>query len=213
MIRAVVLGVIVAASLAQLVQGAQAAPPQNPAYEQKILNNPTTGDDFAVRNAIHQMAQGRSDALFTSLSSLLGGTAPRINFVPAGSPFAPNHMATNLTDRPGAPVGTINIDPYATAQITNDAAPDHSGWVNQMPHEDAHTRQSPATLANLMTREGGAQAFADLVTQSAANAAKIPYTPGNFDGSYAPLVTQAQALGRPWVLAGQFGKSGSPTFP
>jgi len=175
-------------------------------YTFRVLDNPTTGDAFGFRNAIQQYAQGRSDRLFDSLASLLHGAAPRLNFVPTGSPFTPNHMSANLTERTGAPRGTINMDPLTVAGLVDDASSIHSVTVNQMPHEMAHTRQSPATLASLLLSEGGAQAFADLMAGQAARQAAIPYTDGNYDGSYADYVRQVLAKqGRDWVLAGQFG--------
>jgi hypothetical protein len=190
---------------------ANAYTPDTPSY--RILNNPTTGDEFGFRNALHDYAQGRSDRIFGSLATLLGGSAPQINFVPTGSQFAANHMSANISDSVGAPLGTINADPLAVDAFIEDDSPIHSGVVNQFPHEMAHTRQTPQVLADVPTREGGAQAFADYVTQAAAKRANVPYLPNSFDGGYDAYEKQAQARGLAWLLAGQFGKPGSPTFP
>lgn len=212
---------LMASSLASLMQGGKAraaVPPQNPGYEQQILNNPMSGDDFAVRNAIHAKAQARADAMFSAVAGLLGGTSPRFNFVATGNPLTWNHMSANGTsDHFWAPRGTINMDPYATAALTNDASGDHSLAVNQVPHEQSHTRQVPSVLASISDREGGAQAFADVVAQHAAQQAGIPYSPGapgEFDGSYAGYVKAAQAKGLAWILGSQFtGQPGPTTWP
>jgi hypothetical protein len=77
------------------------------------------------------------------------------------------------------------------------------------PARDMHLRQTPAVLADRTQREGGAQAFADIVAAAAAHDAHVPYTgvPGAFDGSYAPLVQAVMSqYGRDWVLGGQMGK-------
>lgn len=202
-----------AATLAQL---AQAAPDPNASYTYRILNAPSSGDERGIRNlALQPKAQQLSDKLFTSLSSLLGGSAPGLNFVPTGSQFAPNSFAANLSDRTGAPQGTINVDPLAVEGLINNTSAYHSPAVNAMPHEMMHLRQQPSVLASLMQSEGGAQAFADLVTPEAAHRANIPFQNGNFDGSYAPYVQSVQQApyGRDWILGGQMGKTAPPTFP
>jgi len=206
--RFLILALMIAAAASPMALAAgrrmQAGDP-NQSYTYRVLNNPTTGDAFGFRGAIQQNVQGMNDRMFDAVSSVLGGTAPALNFVPTGSDFAPNHMAANIKDRLGAPQGTINIDPYATAQIVSANAQDHSGWVNQIPHEQAHTRQTPMILASLANSEGGAQAFADLVAQTAAQRSNIPYSPGNYDGDYTDFVKAAQARGRDWLLGAQFG--------
>lgn len=181
-------------------------------YAEKILGNPTTGDEFGFRGAIQSYAQKRSDGLFSPLASVLGGASPGLNFVQTDNELTSNHMSANLADNHGAAKGTINIDPYATTQFVIDTAPEHSGWTNQMPHEMAHTRQTNAVLRSTPDAEGGAQAFADLVTAAAAQKARIPYTPGYYDGSYSDFVKAAQARGNDWLLNGQFGRTGS-TWP
>lgn len=211
-----------AASLAQLVQASPrtaqrvtAAPSQSPSY--RMLNRPRDGEEVRLSALFHQSAQGLSDKLFGSLATLLGGTAPTLNFVPTGSPLAPDNLSTNLTDRPGAPKGTINADPLAVESLVNNASPYHDSGVNGYPHEFAHTRQLPQTLADLMRREGGAQAFADLVTPTAAQRAGIPYNPvvGNVDGAYAPFVQAVQQppYGRDWIMGAQFGRTAPPAWP
>lgn len=187
----------------------------NSSYTFRSLNNPTSGDAFGFRAAIQQNAQGLSNKLFGSLASLLGGTAPALNFVPAGSPLlVTGDSSANLIDTPGGPKGTINVSPIAVEALTNFKSPYHDPGVTAYPHEMAHLRQTTPTLADLMRREGGAQAFSDIVTPAAAKRAGIPYAPGDYDPpQYASLVKGAQALGRDWLLAGQFGKSGSPNWP
>jgi len=180
----------------------------------RYLANPTSGDEFGFRNAFHGYAQQRSDGLFSALASVLGGSSPQLNFVQPGSDFTPNHMSANLRDRPGAPVGQINLDPLATSSLIVDNAGDHNLVVNGMPHEMMHVKQQPSVLASLADREGGAQAFADLVTAAAAQKAAIPYQPGNYDGAYTDFVKAAQARGRDWLLAGQMGRSTpAPAWP
>lgn len=219
--RAAVLGVAMAATIATHLAGAQPTaakrlgPDPNLSYTYRILNNPTTGDAFGFRSAIHGYAQKRSDGLFRALEPLLGGASPQLNFLPTGSPLVPTTMSANVVGKPGAPQGTINVDPLAVETLINDHSPYHDSGVNGYPHEMSHLRQSRDTLAQFLTREGGAQAFANLVTPTAAQRAGIPYRPGNFDGDYAPFVQAVQAApyGRDWILAGQFGRSGSPAWP
>lgn len=199
-----------AASLAALLAGhaAQASPATDAgSYHLKILSAPTTGDEFGFRGAMQQYAQGRSDRMFGALSSMLGGTAPQLNFVPTDSALTPNHISTNIADAPGAPLGTINADPLVTQGLIDNLSPVHGLAVNALPHEMAHTRQTQQTLAQLLTREGGAQAFADLEAAPAAKAAGIPYQPGNYDGAYADYVKQIMASKpQSWITAGQFGR-------
>jgi hypothetical protein len=59
---------------------------------------------------------------------------------------------------PGAPRGTINMDPMAVTGLVDDINGEHSFTVNGVPHEMAHLRQTAAVLASLLQREGGAQA-------------------------------------------------------
>jgi hypothetical protein len=188
-------------------------PNLSPSY--RILNRAKDGEEVRLSHLMQRYAQDRSDKLFATLSPLLGGDAPRLNFQPTGSPFTPNNSSANLTDRIGAPKGTINFDPLAVEALINDGSPFHNSGVNNLPHEFSHTRQTPQTLAQLLTREGGAQAFTDIVTPAAANRAKIPYRVGNYDGDYADYVKAVQQppYGRDWILAGQFGRTGSPAWP
>lgn len=209
------LGVVVIASALALAAGQNAAarPILAPTtYSYKILDAPTSGDERAIRNlGLQPEAQRRSDRLFSALAAVLGGSAPALNFVPTGSPLVgATDLSTNLTDRPGAPIGQINVDPLAVEGFINDSSAVHSGAINQLPHEMMHTRQTPLVLASLADSEGGAQAFADLVTPEAARRAHIPYTPGNFDGVYSDFVRAAQAKGNDWLLGGQMGKPPVP---
>lgn len=205
------LGVVVLASALALAAAGHPQPGSadpTSSYTYKMLNAPTSGDEVAIRNlALLPYAEGRSDKLFNALVSVLGGAAPQLNFVPTGSQFVgATDLSANLNDRAGAPKGTINVDPLALEGIINDASPVHSGAINQLPHEMMHTRQTQQVLASTPDAEGGAQAFADLVTPEAAHRAGIPYANGNFDGSYADYVKAAQAKGPAWILGGQMGK-------
>lgn len=214
MLRAV-LGVIVVSSALALAAAANpagtprhgpAGPGPSPSFT--ILNRPRNGDEVRLKQVIQGYAQTRSDALFQQLAAILGGNAPRLNFVPTGSPLTPGNSSTNLTDKnPYAPKGTINMDPLAVEALTNDRSDYHNSGVNGLPHEMAHTRQLPDVLGSTPLAEGGAQGFADIVTAAAAQRAKIPYLTGNYDGDYADYVTQANATkGRDWLLGGQFGR-------
>lgn len=213
MLRAV-LGVIMVSSALALAAAAKPSavkrfgPDPNAFYSYRILNRPTSSDERAIRNlGLQPEAQRRSDRLFAAIAKVLGGDAPHLNFVPTGSPLAPTNAAANLTDRPGAPKGTINVDPLAVEALINNRSPYHSSGVNTMPHEMMHLRQTPATLSVLADREGGAQAFSDLVSPIAAQRAGIPYTVGNYDGDYGPLVQAVmQQKGRDWIFGGQMGK-------
>lgn len=211
----VLLGVVLLASLlapASATGAQRTSFNPNTSYTFRSLNNPTSGDAFGFRAAIQQNAQGLSNKLYGSLASLLGGTAPALNFVPTGSQLLSEaDTSANIEGQVGAPRGTMNVDPLAVEALTNFKSPYHDSGVNQYPHEYAHLHQTQGTLADLMRREGGAQAFADLVTPTATKRAGIPYdkAAGNLDGDYTDFVKQAQALGRDWVLQQQFGRSGA----
>jgi hypothetical protein len=172
------------------------APTATPTY--RILSNPHGGDDFLFRNAIQDDAQSMSNRLFAALQTVLGGTAPTLNFVQTDSPLTPAHFSAQGTDQ-------INIDPLGVETFTNANNSAHSPAVLDMPHEMAHLRQTQQVLADLVQREGGAQAFADLVTPTAAKRSGIAYTPGNYDANYADYVRQVHPLGPGWLLGGQFG--------
>lgn len=205
-----------ASSLAALMQGPAVAKASAQNYGMRILTAPASGDEARFQTAFHQNAQQLSDRLFTSLASLLGGTAPALNFVAANSPLTPSHFSANVTDAPGGPKGTINLDPAAVDALIQFKAPFHNSAVNNMPHEMAHLHQTPATLADLMQREGGAQAFTDLVTPTAAKRAHIPYdATGNYDGPYADYVQQIQARpdARSFILGSQFGRTAPSAWP
>lgn len=205
--RFLALGLAVLAMAASLpAQASSPAANSYASYSYRILDKPTSSDERAIRTlGLLPEGQRRSDALFAALQKVLGGSAPKLNFVPTGSELVSNHMSANIRDNVGGPLGTINIDPLAYDGLINDLSPQHNGVVNQVPHEMAHTRQTRDVLLSLMQREGGAQAFADYVTTEAAKQANIPYLDYNFDGAYAPFVKQAQARGLDWLLGGQFG--------
>jgi ABC-type amino acid transport substrate-binding protein len=211
--RAFVLGVLMAASLASLMAGPGAKPalalPSPDTYTYRVLSNPTSSDAFGFRAAIHQNAQGLSDRLFGSLASVLGGEAPKLNFVPSDNPLLANDAtaSANIADNAGGPKGTVNVSPLAVEALTNNRSEFHDAGVNLFPHEYAHLRQTPQTLADVMRREGGAQAFTDLVTPVAAQRAHIPYVDDPFDGDYHQYVLDVQQqLGRDWILSGQFNR-------
>lgn len=188
-------------SLAALMAGRATAALNGQDYGLKILSAPTSGDELALRTVIQQTAQTRSNGLFGSLANVLGGTAPRLNFVPNANPVGSEfHGSADVAGN------AINLDPLATLGLASDYSPYHDSAVNGAAHEMAHLRQTPTVLGSVPVREGGAQAFADLVTNLAASEAHIPYTTGDFDGSYAPYVSQAQQKGRDWILSGQFGR-------
>lgn len=196
------------ATIAALAAASQAhaVPNPNASYSYRILNAPTSSDERAIKTlGLQREAQRRSDALFSALSSILGGAAPKLNFVSTGTPGVENDLSANVVAAPGMPASTVNVSPLAVEGLINNASPWHNSSVNQLPHEDAHLRQIPSVLANLALREGSAQAFADLVAPAAAQRARIPYAAGSFDGSYAPFVKQAQDLGAGWLTGGQFG--------
>jgi hypothetical protein len=189
--------------------GPPAAPIQdqlaNRSYVYRILNDPRTGDAFGFRAAIQALAQKRASALFAGTG--LTGAAPRLNDVPTGSPLlAGSWLSANLAGSAGAPQGSINVNPAAIWGLTTDSSPYHDPATNYVPHEMAHLQQTPAVLADQSVREGGAQAFADLVTPKAARSAGIPYRPGSYDSNYTGFAQQARQLGMQWLLKGQFGR-------
>lgn len=180
-------------------------------YTYRSLANPTSGDQFGFRAAIQQNAQTMSDRLFAALASVLGGQAPTLNFVPQGSPLTPGDLSANYIAFPGGPVGTVNVDPLAVEGMTNFNSPYHNATVYAFPHEMAHLRQTAQVLADLATREGGAQAFSDLVTPVAAQRAHIPLSLSQtYDGAYAQYVKDAQARGNDWITGTQFGHAAVP---
>lgn len=166
----------------------------------RILSGRTNDikEDFYKRKA-QTRAVHMKDAMFGALAKVLGGQAPDLNFVSGINSAEEAHLSAT----PGA--NRINIDPYATQGFVDASARTHSGAVNAVPHEMAHLRQTAAILASVAQREGGAQAFADIVTPIAAAAAKTSYNGGNYDGGYADFVKQAQARGRDWLFGTQFG--------
>lgn len=175
---------------------------------------PSSGDDMYVRNAMHQQARNTSDRLFGALASLLGGTAPTLNFVTGDSPHVRGNGAFSATPADN----TVNVPPRALGALANAASPIHDWAVQGLPHEFTHLRQTPAVYASDMQAEGGAQAFADLVTEQAAKQANVPFTPappGFFDADYADYVRQVMdTLGPAWVLYQQFGRPVGPiTYP
>jgi hypothetical protein len=146
------------------------------------------------------LAQDDSDRIFAALVKVLGGDAPKLQFV-GSIPAAGGLTETHLEADPAA--NRINIDPYAMHGLVYNDAPTHSGAFNQMPHEMAHLRQ---TVTAVPDREGGAQAFADLVSPEVAALTHSRYdSTRNFDGAYADYVKAAQAKGRDWLLGTQFG--------
>lgn len=222
MIR-VLLGVMMATSLAQLARPSVArsltTPPPPNTYTYRMLSNPTTGDEFMFRGAIQQTAQNDSNKLYNPLVSLLGGSAPQLNFVQPGSAFLKNgdssgDTSSNIDAQPGAPQGTINIDPAAVEALTNNASTYHNSGVGSLPHEFAHLHQTPQTLAQILTSEGGAQAFEDAVTPHAAQVAGIPYSRDYVSpwDSYLSTI-QAAPYGRNWIMGSQFGKTAPPNWP
>lgn len=198
----------VAALAAVAAAHAHGAVNPNDTYAYRILNAPTTSDERAIRTlGIQPEAQRISDALFAALSSVLGGQAPRLNFTPTGDPLTPSDFsATPATN-------TVNVDPLGIWSLTDPNSPYHSASVLAVPHEQSHLRQTAQVFADLATREGGAQAFADLVTPVAAQRAGLTFDPARVnDGTYADYTKQAQARGNDWLLNGQFGQSGH-TWP
>lgn len=149
------------------------------------------------------VAQDVSDKLFAALRAVLGGNAPRLNFVPVTDPDGGALASANPAQN------QINLSASAMTALVDPHSQYHNAAVNLMPHEMMHLRQTAAVLADLAQREGGAQAFADLVASDAARAAHIPYVavPGVFDGNYAPYVQMVnQKYGRDWIMGGQMGK-------
>jgi len=201
------------ASAAGASHALAAAPNPNASYSYRILNAPTSSDERAIRTlGLQPRAQTLSDKLFEALKVILGGEAPRLNFVPNGSLLTANGgMSTNNVDAPGAPKGEINVTPRAVEGLINPDSALHSFYVQGYTHEDAHTRQILQVLSDYAQAEGGAQAFADLVTPEAAFKAGISYKPTPaYDGSYAPYVQQAQQRGNDWLTGGQFGHAPVP---
>lgn len=149
------------------------------------------------------VAQNVSDRMFAALQKVLGGTAPKLSFAAQTDPNGEfNAQAFPAENR-------IALDPAYMIGLVDPRSQLHDQAVNVLPHEDMHLRQTSAVLADRTQREGGAQAFADIVAAAAAHTAHIPYTsvPGAFDGSYAPLVQAVMSqYGRDWVLGGQMGK-------
>jgi hypothetical protein len=149
------------------------------------------------------VSQAVSDRMFAALQKVLGGSAPRLKFAPVTDPGGEFNAYANPADN------TVTLDPTAMEGLVDPRSQSHDGSVVGLPHEFMHLRQTPGVLADTTQREGGAQAFADLVAAAAAKIARIPYTgvPGAFDGSYAPLVQAVtQKYGRDWILGGQMGK-------
>lgn len=193
--RSLVLGVAVAL-LTPLHLAA--AGNQRSDYWTRILASPSSGDELSFRTTFHNDAQDLSNRIFNPLAKVLGGQAPTLNFVDSvdGGFHASADPASN----------SINYDPAATEGLIDENGATHSGAVNGLPHEMAHLRQTPAVLASLADREGGAQAFADLVSPEAAALARTYYDDSrNYDGSYAAFVKAAQGRGNDWLLGGQFG--------
>jgi hypothetical protein len=139
-----------------------------------------------------------SDRLFQALRGILGGQAPRLNFTQPDDPL------TSQADFSSSS-GQINVDPMGTWAFTDNNSPYHDAGVTDVPHEMAHLRQTAQVLSDMVSREGGAQAFANLVTPVAAQRAGIKYTPGNYDGTYAALTQAAKARGNDWLTGTQFG--------
>ncbi len=179
-------------------QGAAKVDP-NAVYAYRTLANPTSGDEFGFRGAIQQNAQGMSDRLFQALQGILGGQAPRLNFTQPGDALTPDDFSAT-------PAGnTINVNPMGTWAFTDNNSPYHNAGVTDVPHEMAHLRQTAQVLADMVSREGGAQAFANLVTPVAAQRAGIKYAPGNYDGTYANITQAVMPRGNDWLTGTQFG--------
>lgn len=180
----------------------------DPAHSSMVtmLSQPSSGDDFYVRNAVHQQTQRLSDALFKTVHEYTGGDAPTVQMVPQVDPNGVFHAQAILGQN------QINVDPETAVGLITEANPYHSGTVNVMPHEMAHLRQLADVLSNPDLREGGAQAFADIVSPLAAALAGTGYDASrNYDGAYAvPTQNVLAQQGRGWVLASQFG---SPQVP
>jgi hypothetical protein len=143
------------------------------------------------------------DGLFGQLAKVLGGHAPTLNFVPSVDPGG-DELANALLGK-----NQINLSSGAMTGLVDPRSQYHNQAVNVLAHEMMHLRQTPAVLGDTTQREGGAQAFSDLVTPDAAKAAHIPYSgvPGAYDSNYGPLVQLIQQkYGPDWILGGQMGK-------
>jgi hypothetical protein len=174
-------------------------------YFQKILTNPAGGDEVLINRVFRKDAQGLSDRMFGAVQKVLGGEAPRLNFVGAGDITAQGFSA-NLTDRPGFQRGTVNVNPSAVQWLVEEQNSFHDNAVNALPHEFMHLRQTPEVLRSDWQAEGGAQAFANAVSPIAAAAAKTRYAPVPAP-PYGDYVKQVLAQkGRDWIFGGQMGK-------
>lgn len=194
----VVLALMAALTPLQAAAGQKPDASNSNVYFQKILTNPAGGDEVLVNRVFRKDAQGLSNRMFGALAKVLGGAAPTLAF--------PTSLASDEFHASAAPAtNTVNLDPTATQALVQEASPFHSSFVNALPHEMAHLRQTPQVLASLPDREGGAQAFADMVSSVAAAMAKTPYDGGAYDGSYAPFVQAAKARGNDWITGTQFG--------
>jgi len=190
------------ATLAALAAaGAHHANTPQSSYAYHIWNAPTSSDERAIRTqGLQPQAQRMSDSLFAALSGILGGAAPKLNFTSTGDPLTVNDFSTSS--------GRINVNPMGAWSFSDASSPYHNAATVDVPHEMAHLRQTIGVLSNLAQREGGAQAFADLVTPVAAQRANIAFTPGmTNDGAYADFVKQIQARpdAQSFILGGQFG--------
>lgn len=101
--------------------------------------------------------------------------------------------------------GSISLSPGAVNAIAHPNDPNHDYGLGVIPHETAHIFQSPATFAAGL-QEGGADAFARQVGQSAVNQAGLANrgTVGRGAPGYDADVGRAQQQGAGWVTAGQF---------
>lgn len=187
----------------QAAAAGKAKPETRGDYWTRILTAPSSGDENAFQRVFHGDAQQLSNSMFNAVAKILGGQTPQLNFEPAITGFTGE---VHLSATPSA--NQINVDPYATEGLIDEQAPTHTGAVNQLPHEMMHLRQLASVLASIPDREGGAQAFADIVAPGAAKQAHTFYDSGlNFDGAYAQFVKDVLAKkGRDWVLGGQMGK-------
>lgn len=157
-------------------------------------------------NAKDYATAGIWDRTWQALASVLGGAEPSYSVVDdLGTPgsHASAHPAGN----------SVKIDALVQAALLDKNSPLHSGAYNGLPHEMMHLRQTPAILASLADREGGAQAFADAVSPYAARKAGTYYDASrNYDGTYSAYTKAAQAKGRDFIFGGQMGKAPVP-FP
>lgn len=200
----VALAIMAALTPLQAAAAGKATPETRGSYWTRILTAPSSGDENSFQRVFRGDAQQLSDRVFTAVAKVLGGATPQLNFVASIAPEN-GQSEVHLSATPAA--NQINVDPYATEGLIDEKAATHTGAVNQLPHEMAHLRQIAQVLASNSDREGGAQAFADIVAPHAAQLAHTYYNPSlNFDGVYAPLVQAVMNQnGRDWVLGGQFG--------